>query len=115
MTVMVFRITTLLVTLGYGVFVASCSPGADVLSLKHPTLSPAEQTAVRNACALEAQGRLGSAPPASSPAPCREDGDASARDRCRAQADLALVAEARYVRRLDSETAACLRAKGFVD
>jgi hypothetical protein len=115
MTVMIVRITTLLVTFGYGVFVASCSPGTDVLSLKHPTLSPAEQAATRNACRLEAQGQLGLAPPSSSPAPCREDGDVSARDRCRAQADLALVAEARYVRRLDSETAACLRAKGFRD
>ncbi len=115
MTVMALRITTLLVTLAYGVFVASCSPGTDALSLKHPTLAPAEQSAIRNACAIEAQGRLGPAPLSASPAPCREDGDASARDRCRAQADLALMAETRYVRRLDSETAACLRAKGFGD
>lgn len=115
MTAMLFRITTLLVTLWCGVFMASCSPGTDVLSLKHPTLAPAEQSAIRSACALEAQVRLGPAPLSASPAPCREDGDASARDRCRAQADLALMAEARYVRRLDSETAACLRAKGFRD
>jgi hypothetical protein len=115
MTVMTTRFMTLLLTSAYGVFVASCSPEADSRLLKHPTLAPAEQAAVRNACTLEAQSRLGSAPPSSSPAPCREDGDAAARDRCRAQADMALVAETRYVRRLDSEAAACLRAKGFVD
>jgi hypothetical protein len=115
MTVMSLRITTLLVASAYGVFVASCSPDTDVLTLKHPTLAPAEQAAMRNACALEAQGRVGAAPLPASPAPCREDGDVSARDRCRAQADMALVAEARYVRRLDAETAACLRAKGVRD
>ena len=115
MTTMIVRIAALLVTFSCGVFVASCSPETDVRALKHPALAPAEQAATRNACALEAQGRLGPVPPSYTPSACREDGDASARDRCRAQADMALVAETRYVRHLDSETAACLRAKGFVD
>jgi hypothetical protein len=95
--------------------VAGCGPVQGGGRLSHPTLGPAEQRAAREACLAGAQSRLGAPPAAASPAPCREDGDAQARDRCRAAADLALVAQTRYISRLDAETDACLRAQGFRD
>ncbi|MBL8831175.1 MAG: hypothetical protein JNL71_02180 [Rhodospirillales bacterium] len=115
MTAMRSPLPVLLVLSACGLFMASCGPAADGRPLFHPTLGTGEQTAIRNACASDAQRRLGPAPASASPAACREGGDAQANDRCRAQADLALVAETRYFSRVDAETAACLRANGFRD
>ncbi len=109
------RLSALLVLTTCGLFVASCGPAADIRPLVHPTLGAAEQAAIRNACISEARRRIGPAPPSAMPAACREGGDVQANDRCRTQADLALVAETRYVSRVDAETAACLRANGFRD
>ena len=105
----------LLMPVACGLFMAACSPVSDVNRLKHPTMSPAEQATVRGDCARAAQAALGPAPPAATPAACRDDGDLAARDRCRAQADLAMTAQTRYIQRLELEAAACLRMRGFRD
>ncbi|MBI3507018.1 MAG: hypothetical protein HY059_19455 [Proteobacteria bacterium] len=105
----------LLVPVACVVFMASCGPSADNRQLVHPSLPPAEQTAIRSDCTREAQGRLGPAPASTPPTACREDGDPAARDRCKAQSDLALITQTRYILRLDIDVAACLRARGFRD
>jgi hypothetical protein len=106
---------TLLVPAACVLFMAGCSAGPDAGHLKHPTMSPADQAIVRADCTRAAQTTLGPAPPAAAPAVCREDGDLAARDRCRAQADLVMMAQTRYIQRLDLEVASCLRTRGFRD
>ncbi|MBL8806372.1 MAG: hypothetical protein JNN22_05950 [Rhodospirillales bacterium] len=56
----------------------------------------------------------GGPPPSPPPVrPCPEDGDRLARDRCRMDVDLALVAQTRYMNRIDAGVADCLRKSGF--
>ena len=107
--------TTKLMPVACVLFVAACGPLPDAGRLQHPTMSPIDQANARGECGRVAQAALGPAPPAALPTACREDGDLAARDRCRAQADLAMIAQTRYIERLDREAAACLRARGFRD
>ncbi len=106
---------TLLVPVACVLFMVGCSAAPDASHLKHLTMSPADQAIVRADCMRAAQAALGPVPPAAPPAVCREDGDLAARDRCRAQADLVMTTQTRYIQRLDLEVAACLRMRGFRD
>lgn len=92
---------------------AGCAPRENPAALRHPTLGFDEQARVRARCEMGAREILGTPPPPAPVRPCPDDGDPTVRDRCRANADLALMAQTRYIDRLDAEIAGCLRRAGF--